>query len=267
MTVKLIIYLLFSVLFVSACDLVEYSPNQVFDRNSPQQLNKKNLARLNQNAIDDTIRFVLTGDSQLQYEPSRDLVDVVNAIPGVDFVLLAGDISDFGLLGEMEWINEIFSLLDAPYIGVIGNHDLVANGEKVYKRMFGPLNFSFIYGGTKFVCHNTNSREYNFDGKVPDLNWLSAELAPSAGVNAYITVAHVPPFSNDFDEALKSDYITQVNSSPNTLAALFAHDHKEDLVYPTRDRIPYFTTNSIGKRQFLLFEIVNGILSYESISY
>lgn len=264
---KAIFYLLLSLLLLNACDLIEYSPNQVFDRNTPRDLNQKHIARLLHNTGDDTIRFVLTGDSQRAYKNASDFVNVVNNIEGVDFVLLAGDISDFGLLNEMEWINEIFSKLNAPYIGVIGNHDLVANGEEIYKRMYGPLDFSFIYRSVKFVCHNTNSREVNFDGNVPDMAWLKSELRASAGVNAYIAVAHVPPFSVDFDPKLEAGYINLINSSPNTLAALYAHNHSEEVRYPNEQPIPYLVTHAVGRRQFLLLEIVRGKLKYESIKY
>lgn len=255
------------VIFFTACNSFEYSPNQVFDRDSPRELNKKNLQRLAESAKDDTIRFVLTGDSQREYTNSEKLVKTVNSIPGVDFVLLAGDISDFGLLQEMEWINEIFSKLKMPYIGVIGNHDLVANGEKVFRRMFGDLNFSFVYNGVKFVCHNTNSREAAFNGTVPDLPWLSEQFRAEEGVTAYIAVAHVPPNNGDFDESLSDQYVSIINNSPNTLAALFAHTHSKHLFYPGEGKIPYVVTNAIENKEFVLIEIVNGEFSFKNISY
>ena len=261
------IFGLIILLFFTACEMVEYSPNQVFDRDSPRDLNAKHINQLLQNSGDDTIRFVLAGDSQRAYKNASDLVNVVNNIRGVDFVLLAGDISDFGLLNEMEWVDEIFSKLNVPYIGVIGNHDMVANGEQIYKRMYGPLDFSFTYHGVKFVCHNTNSREVNFSGNVPDMEWLKQEFSPSAGVNAYVAVAHVPPFSIDFDKSLEAEYINVINSAPNTLAALYAHNHREDVRYPNEQSVPYLVTQAIVRRQFLLLEIVSGKLKYESIPY
>ncbi|MEJ6981067.1 metallophosphoesterase [Pedobacter sp. P351] len=264
---KAIFYLLLSLLLFNACDLIEYSPNQAFDRNTPRDLNQKHIARLVQNSGDDTIRFALVGDSQRAYKDASDFVETANNKKGLDFVLLAGDISDFGLLNEMEWIDKIFSKLNAPYIGVIGNHDMVANGENVFKRMYGKLNFSFIYKGIKFVCHNTNSREVNFDGNVPDMPWLKSELGPSAGVDAYIAVAHVPPFSVDFDPRLEASYVNLINSSPNTLAALYAHNHSEEVRYPNDQAIPYLVTYNIGRRQFLLIEIIEGRLKYESVKY
>ena len=266
-TMKAVFFVVFVACLFSACELIEYSPNQAFDKDTPRDLNKKNLQRLFEQPADDTIRFVLTGDSQRAYKNASDLVNVVNGIKGVDFVLLAGDISDFGLLGEMEWVNQIFSNLKMPYIGVIGNHDMVANGENVYRRMYGPKDFSFTYQGVKFLCHNTNCREVNFNGQVPDMNWIEKELAPSPDVKGYIAVAHVPPFSVDFDKALENKYVDLVNSSPNTLAALYAHNHSEEVNHSYSESIPYIVTQAIVRRQFMLFEIVNGKLTYESIPY
>lgn len=261
-----ILSFLLCVVFFSACDLIEYSPNQAFDNSSPKELNRKNLERLFENPQDDTIRFVFSGDSQRAYKNTEDLVTTVNRIKGVDFLLLGGDISDFGLFKEMEWIAEIFSKLNVPSIAVIGNHDMVANGEKIYKNMFGPLDFSFTYSGVKFICHNTNSREKNFNGNVPDIDFLKRELAPSPGVNAYVTAAHVPPTSPDFDPNLKTEYINTINSR-NTLAALYAHDHSFSIRYPNNQTIPYLVSSAIVKRQFLLIEIVDGKFYYEIISY
>ncbi|MBC8053063.1 MAG: metallophosphoesterase [Sphingobacteriaceae bacterium] len=260
---KITLYFLI-IVFFSSCELMEYSPNQVFDNNTPQDINKKNLERLFNTPADDTIRFVLTGDSQRAYKNAEDMVAVVNKRAGIDFVFLAGDISDFGLLGEMEWVNQIFSNLKMPYIGVVGNHDLVANGQKVYTRMYGPMNFCFTYQGVKFVCHNTNSREVNFSGTVPSISWLKKELTPTEDIKSFVAVAHVPPTSIDFDKNLQQEYIKTVNSCP-TLAALYAHNHSEEIRY--EEQIPYLVTNAIVKRQFMLVEIINGKLTYESIAY
>jgi len=264
---RIFIYLIFSAWLLQGCDSIEYSPNQAFDDESPKDINKTNLKWLAETPGDDTLRFVLTGDSQREYIYSKKLVDTINKIPGVDFVLLDGDISDFGLLQEMEWVNAIFSELNMPYLGVIGNHDLVANGEDVFYKMYGSLNYSFVYQGVKFVCHNTNSRESSFNGTVPDINWLKQEMAPEAGVNAYVAVAHVPPYPGDFDPALVEDYINVVNGSPNTLAALFAHTHTAGVSYFHDQNIPYIVTNAIENREFVLVEIIKGKLTYKNVKY
>ncbi len=255
-------------LLLTSCGGLEYSPNQAFSGDSPTEINRRSVEFLLKEKGDDHIRFILTGDTQRAYSDSEAMVGVINKIPDIDFVVLAGDISDFGLYQEMEWVGQVFSKLNRPYIGVIGNHDLVANGEKTFKRMFGELNFSFVYKGVKFVCHNTNSREYSFNGKIPDLAWLKQEFAPQVGVNAYVGIAHVPPGDGDFDGELADDYVKIINNSPNTLASLYAHQHKSNIFYPgIQQQIPYVVTDPVEKRTFILIEIINGKIKFQNISF
>ena len=94
-------------LLTGCTDSLEYSPNVTSDRNTPKNLNAVNLDRLRAVPGDDTVRFVLSGDTQRGYDEAKDFVKLANAIPGLDFVLLAGDISDFGLVQETEWITGI----------------------------------------------------------------------------------------------------------------------------------------------------------------
>jgi len=264
---KKIVLFLFAVVFLCRCTDFEYSPHQVFDGKSSVALNNKNLARLLQTPADDTLRFVVAGDSQAAENDVSLFVKTVNGIPGIDLIFLAGDISEFGALQEMEWLAGEFKRLKAPYLGVIGNHDLLGNGSKVFERMFGARNYAFVYGGVKFVCHDTNSREYNFNGKVPDIDWLKSELAADENVNFYIPVAHVRPYTTDFDASLSTPYTDALNSNPKTLASFYAHDHSFGEYRPNNSRIPLIVTTSLGERGFLLVEIVNGQLTYERINF
>src|SRR5688500_3559024 len=89
-------------------DAFEYSPNQVFDKDSETLLNEKNLQQLYAQPQDDTITIAFVGDSQRFYDEVDAFIDTVNTIPSIDFTFLAGDISDFGLLLEFELINKMF---------------------------------------------------------------------------------------------------------------------------------------------------------------
>ncbi len=255
-------------LLLGSCDRLEYSPNQKFDRDTPEEVNSKNLARLFSTAGDDTIRFILSGDSQRAYDDLQPFVTRVNALKGVDFVILNGDISDFGLLQEFKWVENIYSKLAAPHIGVIGNHDHAANGVDIFKRIYNKeLDFSFIYRGIKFVCHNTNSREYNFNGTVPDLNWLKKEFEPAAGVRAYMAIAHVPPTSGDFDRKLFDGYGKILTDNGRVHAVLNAHVDKESIQYPYSATLPVITTNSLYNRHFLVVEIINDTFKYNDVAF
>ncbi len=255
-----------SLLFLISCDSFEYSPNQVYDKTSKVALNAKNLELLYSLPQDDTVTIAFVGDSQRFYDELDLFIDTVNNIAAVDFVLLAGDISDFGLLEEFELINAMLERLQKPYLGVVGNHDVVARGEEVFERMFGPLNFSFHYGGVKFVAHNTNGKEY-FTGNVPDLKWLGRQLTRSDTSKYLVTVSHVPPFSSDFDEKLIDGYTNLLHESPGLLVSLHGHIHTHKDGYPYNDGVRYMTTHSFDKRSFVLLRIYNGQIDYRLIDY
>jgi 3',5'-cyclic AMP phosphodiesterase CpdA len=258
------IILITAVCFLGSC--WEFSPNQVFDNDTPVDLNAKNLENLYAAAKDDTIVIAFVGDSQRFYDEFEDFVDKANEIESIDFVILAGDITDFGLLEEFELIQEDLAELNKPYIGVIGNHDVLAHGEEVFERMFGPLNFSFVYDSVKFVVHNTNSREYP-TGDVPDLTWLAHELTPGDSVRYYIGVSHIPPFSPDFDKGLETSYANLLASTPGFLVSLHGHIHEHKDAYPYEDGIRYITSYSFEQKSFVLLKIASGNIEKIIVEY
>ncbi len=268
MKLNLLLLSIIAALVSSSCRKLEYSPNQKFDKNTPRNINAENLKRLSAIPGDDTIRFVLSGDSQAAYDDLNPFINKVNATPGIDFVILNGDISDFGLLQEFKWIESYYAKLKVPYMAVIGNHDHSANGVYVYQTMYSEkLDFSFIYKGVKFVCHNTNSREYNFNGTIPNLNFLKTAFQPEAGVKGYFAIAHVPPTSGDFDNKLFADYGKILTDNGKVYAVLNAHIDKETVQYPYTANLPVITTNTLYNRHFLVVEVVNNNFKFYDVEF
>jgi 3',5'-cyclic-AMP phosphodiesterase len=266
---KLLLVYIPLLLSIWACESFEYSPNQIFDSDAPQQLNEINLQKLLSNTdTDDTVTIAFVGDSQRFYDEVDDFVERVNEFSGVDFVLLAGDITDFGLLNEYKWIHDSFSKLNAPFLGVIGNHDVIANGEDVFARMFGPLNYTFVYDSIKFVVHNTNSREY-ISETVPDIQWLQQELHGEIdpGVKNFIAVSHVPPTDDDFNQNLVEPYSKLFASTPGFLVSLHGHIHEHTDQYPFNDGVRYITSFAFNQRSFVILKIVNGQVLKQIIDY
>jgi 3',5'-cyclic-AMP phosphodiesterase len=261
------IALLTAAIIMHGCsDFFEFSPNQTSDSNSETLLNEKNLQLLYNQPKDDTITIAFVGDSQRFYDELDRFIDTVNNIPSIDFILLAGDISDFGLLLEFEMITELFSKVNKPYIAVVGNHDVVSKGEEVYKKMFGPLDFSFVYDNVKFVVHNTNGKEYT-TGNVPDMEWLRPELVRSKNEKYIVPVSHVPPFSVDFDPDLEHPYVGLFAETPGLLASLHGHIHEHKDGYPYGDGVRYITSHSFDKRSFVLLKIHDGKIYKTIIDY
>jgi len=253
---------------LSSCDtLFQYNPNEIVLKESEKDLTNKNLEKIKALPVSDTMRFLFMGDTQRWYDESADFVRSANSQKGISFVLHAGDISDFGLSQEFKWVNEIMLTLKYPYLTVIGNHDIVANGPIVYARMYGPMNYSFEFGDNKFIFINTNSREYAFDGSVPNLNWLSAQLANNPGNKNAIVVAHVPPFDADFDDQLEDKYASILANDPNVKFSLYGHQHtfKDGEFY--NDGVHYFLTTSMGDRGYLIVTTWKGGYKVDRIKY
>jgi Icc protein len=262
----LVVFIFFIAL--SGCNVSEYSPNQKFNNTTATDVNAKQISRLPYKPIGASVRIAVSGDTQRKYHEAQQFVDHINSRNDIDFVFLNGDISDFGLLLEFDGIYQIYSKLRVPFISIIGNHDHLANGDDVYKRMFGEFNFTFNYAGIKFICHDSNSREHNFDGTVPDLDWLKKNLTLDSGVQHLLAISHVPPTDFDFDPALRERYETLFNNTPGMLASIHSHQHSEDLIYrQDGSGIPFLITNAVVNRAYTIINIKDAKFTAEAVHF
>ena len=84
--------------------------------------------------------------------------------------------------------------LKVPYVGLIGNHDCLGTGEDAFRQIFGDTNFSFIAGGVKFVCLNTNAMEYDYSEPIPDFDYIERQLTERADeFNKTVFCMHARP--------------------------------------------------------------------------
>lgn len=250
------------------CNSDEYSPNQKFNRSTATDVNAKEISKLPIKTAGTTIRIAVSGDTQRNYKEAENFVTLINARNDIDFVVLNGDISDFGLLLEFNGIYKIYDKLKVPFISVIGNHDLVANGSDVYKRMFGELNFTFNYAGIKFVCHDTNGREYDFNGSTPNMAWLKNNLKLAIGTDRLIAFSHVPPTDGDFDPKLAKPYQDLLNQTSGMIASIHSHQHQSQIVrYQNGTGIPFIITNAIVNRAFTLITVTNERIDAQEINF
>jgi hypothetical protein len=246
-----------ALLGLAGCDLIEFSPN---DHRVPEEftnLTEKNLAKLQARPLPagDTLRFVFTGDSQQFYDEAEDLVKSVNQQPGISFLIVAGDISDFGLAREMRWVDEKLRRLSVPYLTVVGNHDLVGNGRETYQHIFGALDYSFVYGDTKFILVDTNGREYNFNGTAPNMGWLRPQLANRDGARRQIVISHVPPTNDDFDPALRTSYVEALREASGLVFEMNGHNHSSSITQPYEDGVTYVNSDAFSERRYMVVSV------------
>lgn len=246
-------------LALAGCGKFEASPYATTAPDIPERLNITNIARLaaREPFDDDTVTIVFTGDPQRFYEEQEAMVEKANSIPGVDLFIIAGDITDFGLLQEFTWVHERMDRLRMPWFAAIGNHDMQANGLHLYQQLFGPVDFSFTYKGYKFLFHDTNGREYGNNGSAPRIDWLDAEMDDPAPQH-FIAVSHVPPFNGDFDPALVQPYYAQLGSDERMVLSLHGHTGSHIDEHLNGDHVRYIVCNAMYWPKFLLLKIHQG---------
>jgi len=260
---KQYILFLLGILFFTSCEKVfDYSPYIIDFDEENTNVNSKSIVKITkQDNSDSVITIAFTGDSHRSYDELDAFVSSVNSLnedTQVDFVVHVGDLADFGLPKQYLWSNEYLLKLNVPYIVVIGNHDLVGNGGDAYQQMFGVYNYSFVYDSVKFIVINTNSLEFENNGKVPDINWLRAQLKPDANFSKAVVFFHVAPMHDEFDPSLIKGFREALSENNNVLFVAHGHMHDFSITEPYTDSIPYVNIYSVEHKKYNVIRIENG---------
>src|SRR5262249_4687278 len=87
-------------------------------------------------------------------EDLRAAVRDLNSIPGLSFVIISGDVTEFGSREQLRLAKEILSGIKIPCHVVPGNHDTKwsESGATDFSRLWGDDRFVFEFGGFRFVA-------------------------------------------------------------------------------------------------------------------
>ncbi len=265
---KIYILLIISFTLTSCEKLLDYSPYIIDFDEENTNVNSKNIDKITALKNDDNvITIAFTGDTHREFDEFGEFVKKVNSLNNsekIDFVVHVGDIADFGLPKQYEWGNSYLRELNMPYVVVIGNHDLVANGGDAYNEMFGEYNFSFLYDSVKFISLNTNSLEFDMNGKVPDINWLDNQLKPNNNFKKAVVLFHVAPTHGEFDSNLIDDFKRVTSKYNNVLFMVHGHMHDYSIYYPFTDSIPYVNVFAVNHNKFNVIKIKDNDFEVET---
>jgi Icc-related predicted phosphoesterase len=215
----------YAALLATAVGCVRTTP---FDADPGERdLTAKNLAELSARTPGSRFKFIALGDVHDEYDDLARTVEIINRRDDIEFVAVAGDMSDRGLRKELQWSQEILSGLKVPFLTAIGNHDAISSGAQIYRKMYGPLDYRFRFGGVEFVFFNSNSLE--FPGEpVPNFAWLDQQLSAATDARALVLVTHYPPTfppnkpEGTYDPAGYENLFAKHN------VTLFVHSHLND---------------------------------------
>lgn len=268
---KTLLFLLLAILSLCCCskdpfDVHPYDTNYKGGKN----LNPTNIATIVSRFRDrDTLRVAFISDTHLWHKEFRDEINSINANDSIDFVVHCGDFTDTGTTREYEWGWNIIKNLRKPFVVVIGNHDFLGTGDRVWKNAFGQdLDFSFIVGRLKFVCLNTNATEYDYLAAVPNFDFMEAEVkADSADFDRTVVVMHAAPGSEQFNNNVRNAFNYYIHLFPGIQCCIYGHDHQEKASELYNDGLMWYEIDAATHRDYNIFTFTPNGYSYETVHY
>ena len=154
------------------------------------------LLTLNLQAQEEPLRFAFLTDTHLAlgshaFSDLRLCIQDINKQDSLDFVILGGDITDFGTDEEIGAAKALLDSLRKPYYLVAGNHDAKwsESGCNTFKNVFGYEHFEFEASGWRFLGCNCGPDMRMAPALLPreSMTWLEGLSSgkPSIFINHY----------------------------------------------------------------------------------
>lgn len=175
-----------------------------------------------------SFRFAWLSDTHVGSETAADdlraAVRDLNAMPDVRFVVISGDITEYGSRAQLTLTKEILRGLKAPLRIIPGNHDTKwsESGATDFPRVFGSDRFVFDHGGFRFIGLHQGPLMKMGDGHFApqDVRWLDEQLAKVRG-RPVIFITHYP-----LDDGIANWFeVLDRLKRVNTQVVLVGHGH------------------------------------------
>lgn len=159
-------------------------------------------------------------------EDLRRTVFNINNDSSLSFVILSGDITDFGSDAELQLAKTILDSINKPWYIIPGNHDAnwSESGTNSFKKLFGSETFKFVWNGYLFIGIVCGPNMRMSPGQVSRENivWLDSTLSNLPDKNIpIIFVNHYPQ-----DTALNNWYeVIDLLKKRNTQLIICGHGH------------------------------------------
>lgn len=208
----------------------------------------------------DTFKFALLSDIHDNYDDLSDAIKRLNKHRDLSFIACCGDITNSGLAQQFEWYVDVINRSQHPFISIIGNHDYRSNGSRVYRKVFGPSDFSFEAGNYKFVVFDNVVWEN--DNRSPKYDWLADQLSDSKLPKVVLT--HIPPWDNQMT-GINNLVFRDVVNPENTILCCHGHTHiSADTCY---NGIHTIVTEAINDREYYVISLVGNQSSFKRFRY
>jgi len=211
-------------------------------------------------------KVALISDSQRHPENFDNVIESINKRQeDIDFILFLGDLTDAGLEMEFDWACKILKKTHLPFFTVIGNHDLLNYGEEIWRGIFGPLDYSLSFLGTKFILFNSNKMEYS---SAPNLYFVETEAQIGTGEILFHTIAaaHVPPSDSSIFNSVESSEIKDVFVKSGIHLSIHGHLHKFSYAYDKSRNLYQYIISRVEKNRYGILTVTRNEFIFENCS-
>ena len=179
---------------------------------------------------DGSIKFALMSDIHISVgAPSEKstaaCVEDINKNPEIQFVMINGDIANFGYDNELESAKSILSKLKVPWFIIPGNHDNTwsESGTNSFSQIFGYERYEFEAGGYKFIGTPCGPNIRMAPALVPkeSMVWLEEQLRKLPDDQPLFFANHYPLDTS----LLQYDKVIELLKTKNTQLVFSGHWH------------------------------------------
>ena len=172
--------------------------------------------------LSDTHVGAITGEEDL-----RAAVRDINAMTNLSFVVLSGDVTEYGSREQLQLAKDLLGQIKIPCYVAPGNHDTKwsESGATDFPRIFGDERFVFEFGGFRFIGMHQGPLMKMGDGfwSPQDVRWLKDTLKQMPDKNQpLVLVTHYP-----LDDGIANWYeVLDLLKQYNFQIALVGHGHR-----------------------------------------
>ena len=131
-----------------------------------------------------------------------------------DLIVCTGDLTELGTLQELNLLKKTISETRIPFIPVWGGHDSADENSKIvgnqtvtknFEKVFGPVYFSFDWGGRHFIVYATEDEYFSDEDIQRKDRWLISDLSKKSKTQETVLLIHAPPSVKLLDLLAKFD--------------------------------------------------------------
>jgi len=196
--------------------------------------------------------FAVFGDNRDGDKVLLDIIGRINQDKDIAFAVNTGDLVPSGKESQYKHYVDMLKKCNVKIYDVAGNHDVVGQGSKWFRKYIGPDVYSFDYENAHFIILN-NSFKGVFDRRQYD--FLLSELEANKDKQNFVFF-HRPMFD---PSEVYPNYVMSERKTAEKLMETFARyrvryviaGHIHGYAKATRDSVVYMVTGGAGAPLYL----------------